>query len=109
MAHDFGIFYSNPLVYDCSRKSRWLLLASPGVYLQSRISPLFCFTIPNVPTFKYIREIPNNLGGLNTEYLVTKKKGREIMGPNDITLGFGGGGSRLLKDILSHYADVSFQ
>lgn len=39
----------------------------------------------------------------------TKKKGREIMGLNDITLGFGGGGSRLLKDILSHYADVSFQ
>lgn len=31
------------------------------------------------------------------------------MGPNDITLGFGGGASRLLKDILSHYADVSFQ
>ena len=39
----------------------------------------------------------------------TKKKGREIMGPNDINLGFGGGASRLLKDILSHYADVSFQ
>ena len=32
------------------------------------------------------------------------------MGPNEITLiGFGGGGSGLLKDILSHYADVSFQ
>ena len=28
----------------------------------------------------------------------TKKKGREIMGPNDITLDFGGGGSGLLKD-----------
>ena len=39
----------------------------------------------------------------------TKKKGREIMGLNDITLGFGGGGSGLLEDILSHYADVSFQ
>ena len=25
----------------------------------------------------------------------TKKKGKEIMGPNDITLGFGGGGSGL--------------
>ena len=31
------------------------------------------------------------------------------MGLNDITLGFGGGGSGLLEDILSHYADVSFQ
>lgn len=30
------------------------------------------------------------------------------MGLNDITLGFGGGGSGLLEDILSHYADVSF-
>lgn len=39
----------------------------------------------------------------------TKKKGREIMGLNDITFGFGGGGSGLLEDILSHYADVSFQ
>ena len=31
------------------------------------------------------------------------------MGLNDITFGFGGGGSGLLEDILSHYADVSFQ
>ena len=71
-----------------------------GILTISNLAPILLYN-PECPELQ-IREIPNNLGGLNTEYLVTKQRRREeklwVRMPNDITLGFGGGGSGLLKD-----------
>ena len=71
-----------------------------GILTISNLAPILLYN-PECPELQ-IREIPNNLGGLNTEYLVTKQRRREeklwVRMPNDITLGFGGGGRGLLKD-----------